>query len=147
MHIYGHLLKRYLLPHFGAIRIKALRREQVKDFLGQLSAKGELSRNTMRLILATLRVTLNHSVEDEIIDHNPADRLGRFTKTQKPTRQVEASSGKAQRIRTATSWCSVTTRMAGSEHPRATSRAVLTSRGNCARFCSSYETSGCWMRP
>jgi len=70
--------------------LTAIERSQVKDFLGEWSAKGELSRNTLRLMLCTLRVILNHAVEDGIIDHNPAEKLGRFTKTEKPKHQAEA---------------------------------------------------------
>jgi integrase len=33
---------------------------------------------------------LNHAVEDGLIDHNPAQKLGRFTKTEKPAHQAEA---------------------------------------------------------
>lgn len=58
--------------------------------MGELSAKGQLSRNTLRLILCTLRVILNHAVEDGVVEHNPAERLGRFTRTEKPKHQAEA---------------------------------------------------------
>jgi hypothetical protein len=61
---------------------------QVKDFLGELSAKGKLSRNTLRLILCTLRVILNHAVEDGVLEHNPAEKLGRFTRTENPLRYI-----------------------------------------------------------
>jgi integrase len=37
-----------------------------------------------------LRVILNHAVEDGLIDHNPTQKLGRFTKTEKPAHQAEA---------------------------------------------------------
>jgi len=40
----------------------------------------KLSRNSLRLILSTFRVILNHAVEDELLDRNPAEKLGRFTK-------------------------------------------------------------------
>lgn len=67
--------------------MSAIQRTAVKDFLGELSAKGELSRNTLRLILCVLRVI---AVEDGVIDHNPAEKLGKFTKTEKPAHQAEA---------------------------------------------------------
>jgi integrase len=35
-------------------------------------------------------VILNHAVEDGIIEHNPAAKFCRFTKTQKPKHQAEA---------------------------------------------------------
>ena len=77
---YAQLLRLYVLPRFGQLLVTAIQRNQVKDFLGEWSAKGELSRNTLRLMLCTLRVILNHAVEDGIIDHNPAEKLGKFTK-------------------------------------------------------------------
>jgi integrase len=87
---YAQLLRLYVLPRFGQLLVTAIQRNQVKDFLGEWSAKGQLSRNTLRLMLCTLRVILNHAVEDGIIDHNPAEKLGKFTKTQKPKYQAEA---------------------------------------------------------
>lgn len=87
---YAQLLRLYVLPRFGALQVTAIERGQVKAFLGEWSAKGELSRNTLRLMLCTLRVVLNHAVEDGVIDHNPAEKLGRFTKTIKPQHQAQA---------------------------------------------------------
>ena len=87
---YAQLLRLYVLPRFGQLQLTAIKRGQVKHFLGEWSAKGELSRNTLRLMLCTLRVILNHAVEDGIIDHNPAEKLGRFAKTEKPKHQAEA---------------------------------------------------------
>jgi len=87
---YAQFLRLYVLPRFGHVQVTAIQRSQVKDFLGELSAKGQLSRNTLRLILCTLRVILNHAVEDGVVEHNPAERLGRFTRTEKPKHQAEA---------------------------------------------------------
>src|SRR6266704_3473126 len=53
---YAQFLRLYVLPRFGHVQVAAIQRSQVKDFLGELSAKGQLSRNTLRLILCTLRV-------------------------------------------------------------------------------------------
>jgi integrase len=50
------------------------------------------ARNTLRLVLCTLRVILNHALEDGLIEHNPAQQLGKFTKTEKPAHQAEAMS-------------------------------------------------------
>lgn len=87
---YSQLLRLYILPRFGQLQVTAIQRDQVKEFLSDWSARGELSRNTLRLMLCTLRVILNHAVEDGIIEHNPAEKLGGFTKTEKPVRQAEA---------------------------------------------------------
>jgi len=53
----------------------------VKEYLASLVAAGKLSRNTLRLIVCTLRVIFNAAVEDGLVDRNPAARLGRFTKS------------------------------------------------------------------
>jgi integrase len=87
---YSQLLRLNVLPRFGQLQVTAIQRDQVKEFLSDWSARGELSRNTLRLMLCTLRVILNHAVEDGIIDHNPAEKLGRFTKTARPVHQAEA---------------------------------------------------------
>ena len=43
----------------------------------------KLSRNSIRLILATARVIFNHAIEDCLIDSNPAAKLDRFSKVQR----------------------------------------------------------------
>lgn len=98
--------------------LEQITRESVRDFLSELAARkkterkkpskktsqpdhapsaeqaeqptGKLARNTLRLPLCTLRVILNHSVDDGLIDRNPAARLGKFTKTDKPKFQATA---------------------------------------------------------
>jgi integrase len=77
------VLRLYLLPELGARRLDQLRRDQFKGFLAKLTAAGKLARNSIRLILATLRVILNHAVEDGLLASNPAAKLGRFAKAAK----------------------------------------------------------------
>jgi len=74
------VLRLYLLPRFGSRSLKAIRRDEIKVFLAELASKGSLSRNSLRLILCTLRVILAHAEEDGLIDKNPAQKLGRFVK-------------------------------------------------------------------
>jgi integrase len=61
----------------------------VKAFLAEKVAGEKHSRNTIRLMIAPLRAILNHAIEDELIDRNPALRIGRFYRvhfeTRKPT--------------------------------------------------------------
>jgi hypothetical protein len=38
----------------------------------------------LRLIVSTLGAVLNAAVEDEIIQTNPASKVGRFAKTERP---------------------------------------------------------------
>ena len=115
---YRQLLRLYLLPRFASISLEQITRESVKDFLSDLAARkrterkkstrktrqadhaasakppdqppGRLARNTLRLTLCTLRVILNHAVDDGVIDRNPAARLGKFAKTEKPKAEAHA---------------------------------------------------------
>ena len=74
------VLRLYLLPQFGSQNLRTLRRNEIKAYFSRLAATRKLSRNSLRLILSTFRVILNHAVEDELLDRNPAEKLGRFTK-------------------------------------------------------------------
>ena len=87
---YRQLLRLFVLPRFGSAKLSAIHRDDVKSWLAEMSAAGKFSRNTLRLALATLRVVLSHAVEDGLIDRNPAEKLGRFAKTEKV--QAEAAA-------------------------------------------------------
>ncbi len=50
------------------------------------------ARNTLRLIACALRSVLNSAVEDEIIQNNPATRIGRFTKNERSAHKANAMS-------------------------------------------------------
>ncbi len=86
---YRQLLRLFVLPKFGQMKLKSIERDQIKSWLADMSHQS-LSKNTLRLMLATLRVILNHAIEDHLIDRNPADKLGRFAKTDKPKREASA---------------------------------------------------------
>jgi integrase len=91
---YRQILRFYLYPRFGHIRLGVVSRDAVKDYLASLVAQGRLSRNTLRLIVCTLRVIFNHAIEDGLVERNPAARLGRFTKSEKPKFQAAALTAK-----------------------------------------------------
>lgn len=75
-HSYGQILRLHLVPAFGAVPLREIQRAALKDFLSEKLAEG-MSRNSVRLLYATLRVILNEAIEDEILDRNPALKLGR----------------------------------------------------------------------
>ena len=87
---YRQILRLYLLPVFGKLRLRAITRHKAKEFISDLAAEGKLSRNSLRLIVCTLRVIMNHAVEDEIVDANPAAKLGKFSKSKKAQREATA---------------------------------------------------------
>lgn len=91
---YRQLLRLYLYPRFGNIRVDGIARDAVKDYLASLVTEGRLSRNTLRLIVCTLRVIFNAAIEDNLVDRNPAARLGRFTKSDKPKFQAAPLTSK-----------------------------------------------------
>jgi hypothetical protein len=71
--VYGYrrVLNRYLLPNLGSLTLPAISREQLKKLLSELAGRG-LSKNTMRNFVCTVRVILNHAIEDGYLEHNPA---------------------------------------------------------------------------
>jgi len=92
---YLEYLDRYVLPRFGAARLDEIARKSVKNWIADLATRS-LSRNTIRLCVSSLRAVLNGAIEDGLLQANPAARLGRFVKSEKPGR--EASSLTADEV-------------------------------------------------
>jgi len=80
---------RYVIPRFGHKEVTAITRDEIKDFMAELTAKG-LAKNTIRLAVATLRVVLSSAVEDGVLAGNPSLRLGRFLESHKPAHEAQA---------------------------------------------------------
>jgi integrase len=76
---YGQCLSKYILPALGGLQLRSVRRDPIKSFVGDLGKAG-LSRNSVRIVHATLRTMLNSAVEDEILGVNYALKIGKFTK-------------------------------------------------------------------
>ncbi len=87
---YASTLRLHLLPLFGAWRVQHLDKGGIKAMLADKLASG-LSRNTVRIIHATLRAMLRAAVDDGIMPVNPAEKLGRqlHLVTPKAVRQEE----------------------------------------------------------
>ena len=66
----------HILPAFGGLKLRALHRRHIKDFLARKRAGG-LSKNSVRLIRATLSVLLSDAVDDGILLANPAQGVTR----------------------------------------------------------------------
>jgi integrase len=71
----------------GGLCLDKITRERVEEFASALFGK-KLSKDTIRLTLATLRKILNKAQKAKLITENPATRLGEFFK-QAPTRHKE----------------------------------------------------------
>src|SRR5262245_61223865 len=60
---YRSTLRRYLLPTFGSMKVRHLHKGRVKTFLVAQLGRG-FSRDTVRIMHATLRTMLNAAVDD-----------------------------------------------------------------------------------
>ncbi len=86
---YRDYQERYVIPRFGTTQLPAITRDEIKQFIADLSAKG-LSKNTIRLAVASLRVVLSSAVEEGTIQSNPAFRLGRMVASGRPEHKAQA---------------------------------------------------------
>jgi len=108
---YEQLLRVHVTPRFGKNRLTEITRQEIKEFLAELSRVTHVvdkitvprfSKNTLRLIMCALRTVLNAAVEDGFIESNPATRIGKFAKSEKPARQACAMTrDEAERFLTA----------------------------------------------
>jgi integrase len=71
---YGQLFELHIVPVLGGVKVRELRRRDVKKLLAD--KRQTLGKNSVRLIKAALSTVLSQAVEEEIITVNPA--LGRF---------------------------------------------------------------------
>ena len=76
---YESVLRQHICPQFSSVRVSEIRRNDIKEFIGQLLAKG-MTRSTIRNAISILRSILNQAIEDGLIESNPAANLGRFTR-------------------------------------------------------------------
>jgi integrase len=79
---YEECFRIHILPALGTIPLDAITREQVKDLIADLVAKG-LARATIRIITDVFRAVMNHAIEDKLISANPGARVGKFFKNAK----------------------------------------------------------------
>ena len=96
---YEQLLRLHVIPRFGKRRLTEIRRDEIKRFLSDLTQTVQkkkdtwapkYSRNTLRLIISALRTVLNAAMEDGWLESNPASRVGKFAKSDKPPHKAIA---------------------------------------------------------
>lgn len=75
-HLYGGILRRYLLPGLGDIPLDQLTRRDVRDCLQRLLARG-LAPQTVGSAHSVLNMLLNFAIDDEVITVNVARGLAR----------------------------------------------------------------------
>ena len=73
---YEASLRLHVLPALGHRKVRDVGRNHVKALVAQLH-DGGLSKNTVRIVHASLHALLNEAVEDDIIVVNPASRRGK----------------------------------------------------------------------
>ncbi len=73
---YSSLMRLHIEPKLGSLRVDEITYQHVKHLVVEKSHT--LSRNTCRLIVATLRACLQEAVREGWISANPAQGLGRF---------------------------------------------------------------------
>jgi integrase len=75
---YENSYTNHIKSEFGDSRLNEITRERVEEFTSSLADKKELSKDTIRLILATLRMILSKAEDARLITNNPARKLGKF---------------------------------------------------------------------
>jgi integrase len=84
----------HLLPEFGATAIRNLTRTRIKSFLA--GKREQYSKNTVRLMYATLHLVLGEAVEAELIPANPIAGLAKKLKLVEKVKARQADvQGKA----------------------------------------------------
>jgi integrase len=70
------MLKRHIRPTLGALSLPAITRGMVKDLLASKRASG-LSKDSVRLIRATISALFVDAMDHELVTANPASKVGR----------------------------------------------------------------------
>jgi len=88
---YRHLLKLYIRPALGTTKLAEVQRAHIKDLLAA-KREAKLSKNTVRLIRATLSVLFSDAVDDGLLQTNPTLGLAR-----KGRKRADAMTGTERR--------------------------------------------------
>jgi integrase len=74
--IYLGIVRNHLLPAFGRHELRTITRSHVKTFV--LATQQRYASKYVTLLVRVLHMICAHAVEEEILDRNPAARLGRY---------------------------------------------------------------------
>jgi len=74
---YEGSMRNHVLPKFGQLCLDEVTRPKMKEFVAELVGKG-LARDSIRLVLSSLRIVYTQAIEDKVVSANPAQRLGTF---------------------------------------------------------------------
>jgi integrase len=67
----------HILPELGNYRLDEITKPMMKRLVAGLVEKG-LAKDTIRLILAAIRVLYSQAIDDKVVTENPASGLGKF---------------------------------------------------------------------
>ena len=70
------IVRNHLLPAFGTLDLRSMTRTHVKTFVAQKHQS--LSPNHVRNLVRTLHTICAQAVDEEVMDRNPASRLGKY---------------------------------------------------------------------
>jgi site-specific recombinase XerD len=73
------VVKDHLEPALGKKKLDEITRSDIRELIAA-KVEQKLSKATVRNLMAPLRQTLGHAVEEGLIPSNPASKLGRFSK-------------------------------------------------------------------
>jgi integrase len=93
------MIRLHILPTFGDVKARHLQRGPIRAWLaGAISRR--YARDSVRLMLGTLRSMLNAAIDDGVIASNPADKLGRQLKLSLPAahRQEEIKAMRREQL-------------------------------------------------
>ncbi len=76
---YDQCFKHHILPLLGDLALDRITKEKVKELIAE-TVKKNLARHTIRNVVACLCSVLSHAIDDGIITHNPAVKLGKYFK-------------------------------------------------------------------
>jgi integrase len=93
---YAGMLKRHIRPTLGALPLPSITRGAVKDLLASKRASG-LSKDSVRLIRATVSALFADAMDHELVTANPASKVGRGRGRKTP--DGVTSSERRQRVK------------------------------------------------
>lgn len=82
---YSYLLKKHVVPASGEERIDAIDHPKLK--LWVIEQSGRYSKDTVRLMVAVLRVMLQEAVNEGLLAVNPVMKLGKFYRSAKKVKE------------------------------------------------------------
>jgi len=77
---YENSFKNHLLPYLGKFPINGIPRIKVKELVSGLVKKG-YAKGSIAVTITNLGAVINHAIEDELAEKNPALRLSRYYST------------------------------------------------------------------